>query len=156
MIMMIDSRYTRSTWPYRRPSTQFLMPSFLITDNLWVFFKACLSGIQQCVVIDNHLSEWLPVSCGVPQGSILVPLMFILYINGLPSAPSSAHLYLFAVDLDQICNPSSRCDLDFDVLKCRLIHSINRNTFHTNYTYLLDGEKSLLSPLLRCWCYLVK
>ena len=131
-----------------------------ITVKLCGFFKAYLSSRQQCVVIDNHLSEWSPVSSGIPQGSILVPLLFILYINGLPSTLSFAHLYLFAddtkcckrvlsfldsshlqKDLDQICNWSSQCELNFNESKCCLIHFFNRSTSRINSTYVLDGAE---------------
>ena len=75
----LDIRKAFDTVPHARLLSKIWTTG--ITGNLWVFFKAYLSGRQQCVVIDNHLSEWLPVSSGVPQGSILGPLLFILYIK---------------------------------------------------------------------------
>ena len=129
-----------------------------ITGNLWVFFKAYLSDRRQCVVINTQSSEWLPVSSGVPQGSILGPLMFILYINDLPSLPSSSHPFLFAVDtkcythvlslsdssllqadLDRICYWSSQSSLAFNMSKCCLLSFHNRSVSSVYSTYHLDG-----------------
>ncbi|CAB3995415.1 Hypothetical predicted protein, partial [Paramuricea clavata] len=49
------------------------------------WFASYLHGRQQSrVVVDGIHSEWLDVSSGVPQGSILDPMLFLTYINDLP------------------------------------------------------------------------
>ena len=53
----------------------------------------------QRVVLDDSTSEWVPVTSGVPQGSLLVPLLFLLFINDMPDCTEhSILLSLFADD----------------------------------------------------------
>ena len=56
----------------------------------------CKNRFQR-VVLNGQASEWLPVKAGVPQGSILGPLLFLMYINDL-SVDIVATAKLFAED----------------------------------------------------------
>ena len=62
------------------------------------WFKSYLSGRKQFVEYNNVYSSNASISCGVPQGSILGPLLFLLYINDLAYASQKIFSLLFADD----------------------------------------------------------
>ena len=62
------------------------------------WFKSYLTGRRQCVEINNVLSDFKSVTCGVPQGSILGPLLLIILMNDLPGISSILDICLFADD----------------------------------------------------------
>ena len=62
------------------------------------WFKSYLSNRYQYVRIGSTHSDTLPITHGVPQEAILSPLLFCIYLNDLPSAPSSCNLESYVDD----------------------------------------------------------
>ena len=62
------------------------------------WFKSYLINRKQYTVISDYQSKLQTVTCGVPQGSVLGPLLFLIYVNNIQSAVSSATVKLFADD----------------------------------------------------------
>ena len=68
------------------------------------WFRNYLHGRMQCVAIGKAKSSLKPISSGVPQGSILGPLLFIIFMNNLPAVVSSCNIQLYADDTIVYCH----------------------------------------------------
>ena len=68
-----------------------------ISGNLLAFFESYLRNRHQRVALNGATSEWRGISAGVPQGSVLGPLLFFVYINNLTDGIKS-QMRLFADD----------------------------------------------------------
>ena len=69
-----------------------------IRDISLNWFKSYLSDRKQFVHINGQNSSLCDIVCGVPQGSVLGPLLFLLYVNDLPNISKKLNFFLFADD----------------------------------------------------------
>ena len=81
------------------------------------WFRNYLTGRSQYVCIDGVNSIRMPITCGVPQGSILGPLLFLIYINDLATVSKHAITILFADDTNTIYKSNSYENLKHLVTK---------------------------------------
>ena len=56
-----------------------------------------MGGFQRVTVL-GETSDALPVSSGTPKGSILGPMLFLIYVNNLPDSVLTSHVAMFADD----------------------------------------------------------
>ena len=126
----------------------------------WI--ESFLIGRSQTVVLvlNGNNSDELPVSSGVPQGSVLGPILFLLYINDLPDSLQS-QVRLFADDtavylsvegqadskkLQEDLNVLQKWDMEFNPSKCQVVH-ITRSkrpiqTFYSMHGQVLEAVNS--------------
>ena len=104
----------------------------------WI--RAFLGSRTQRVVIDGEESDSVPITSGVPQGSVLGPILFLIYINDRPDEVCSqvrlfaddTALYLtieseddgsaLQNDLDILSKWKTRWDMEFNPTKCQVVH----------------------------------
>ena len=76
------------------------------------WFSNYLNNRQQYVKIGNTESDYLTMTCGVPQGSTLGPLLFILYINDMPNCSNKLSFRIFADDSNVFYSSTSIDDVE--------------------------------------------
>ena len=74
------------------------LSAYGILDKEHEWFLNYLSSRMQRVSVNDTYSDWTSVSRGVPQGSILGPLLFLVFMNDLPSVVTSCTINLYADD----------------------------------------------------------
>ena len=83
----------------------YKLKSMGISEELFKLLENYLSGRFQRVLLNGQTSSWRPILAGVPQGSILGPLLFLIYINDLPDKlKSNAKLFANDTSLFAIVN----------------------------------------------------
>ena len=91
-------------------------------SNDW--FKSYLSNPNQYVSTNGYESGLAAINCGVPQGSVLEPLLFLLYVYDLNHAIQCCKVHHFADDTDLLCLSNSIKKLNI-LVNANLKHLVN-------------------------------
>ena len=138
----------------------FKLRSIGIACSLWKWFENYFTSHIQYVEVNEMRCKLLPVLSGVPQGSILGPLLFVIYVNILASVISHSVPFLFADDkkcVKSIVSDNDRCQfqedlsnlnswsqrwhLHFNSSKFRLIQfHLNNASFSNTHSYIINGQ----------------
>jgi len=110
-----------------------VLRSFGINNCLFDWIKSFLTERKFRVKIHNQFSEWYEVTSGVPQGSVLGPLLFLLYINDLPRHIKFSIIRLFADDIKLFPHTS--------------LTPVDHNTNLFNYEYIQKDVDSIVNYL---------
>ena len=87
------------------------LAAYKFSSSTQSWFQSCLTNRSQQVNISGKLSDPQHIAAGVPQGSVLGPLLFLIYINDLPLSIQTCILELFADDATLSCSDPSILNL---------------------------------------------
>ena len=126
-----------------------------ISGQILRWIGAWLRNREQRVVLNGEASDWAAVLSGVPQGSVLGPLLFLIFINDLDEAAAARFIFKFADDtkvaqpaqteedcavlqesLDGLVQWAERWGMAFNVQKCKVMHLGHANRKHV---YTMNG-----------------
>ena len=150
----LDFRKAFDTVPHERLLNK--LNGYGIHGDLLKWVRDFLFDRKQYVTINNNSSNMIPVTSGVPQGSVLGPTLFIYFINDLPDVVL-ALLKIFADDtktyqpinsikdkiklqetIDRLVQWSEKWLLKFNGSKCKVLH-LGKNNPHYKYTINDNG-----------------
>ena len=121
------------------------------------WFKSYILGRSQAVRIGSMLSDGLPISHGVPQGAILSPLLFCIYLNDVPNVPQECCLESYVDDSSLFLSfPLASTNitlrkLEDDLLKVTTCCCENHLLINQAKTkFMLLGTKQLMGRQLTC------
>jgi hypothetical protein len=136
------------------------LKSYGITGKLYDWIEAFLRNRKQRVVAGTENAEWVEVTSGVPQGSVLGPILFIIFINDLPGVVKNIfkmyaddskiisnvqdveHRVQLQKDLDCVVKWCNDWSMELNCKKCKIIHFGNQQVLNGNmstYSMVKNG-----------------
>ena len=160
----LDIKKAFDTIPHQRVLLKLKKYGF--DGNLLKWVEDFLNESRQRVVLNGKYSSWKKVTSGVPEGSVLGPVLFIIYVNDMPDSLNSfcksfaddTKVYTAVEcrrdqeklqrDLLKLCEWSKLWLLEFSVQKCKLVQYGNVQE-HSEYKYKLSDKDGNLQSLPR-------
>ena len=133
--------------PHKRLAVK--LKSLGINGEVLRWIETFLSGRRHRVSIDGELSDWVYVKSGIPQGSVLGPILFVVFINDMPRVSNNC-CKLFADDakiysaihseddtvslqndINSLVEWSTLWQLPYNIEKCKCMHIGRKSTAHS-------------------------
>ena len=162
-VIYLDFRKAFDSVPHQRLLVKLDSYGIRGTTQSWI--KSFLSDRTQSVVLGGCISSCVNVTSGVPQGSVLGPCLFNIYVNDLPEQPVVSDLPMFADDgklyktirnvrdcielqgdLDRLSPWAAKWQLGFNETKCNVLR-VGRNL--PDFTYHMTKANGERIPLER-------
>ena len=154
-IIYLDFRKAFDTVPHERLLVK--LEAYGISGKIVSWIREFLVNRQQVVRVGDELSKKIEVKSGIPQGSILGPILFTIFINDLPDNVSS-YCKVFADDT-KIYNSHDKSDhlqqdlismqewtnawnLHFNINKCKVLH-VGKNNKNSDYTLSTENGENI-------------
>lgn len=152
----MDYQKAFDTVPHKRLINK--LKAYNFTEQITSWISSFLTGRSQKVTVNGEDSVWGKVTSGIPQGSVLGPILFVIFVNDLPDIVNS-YMYLFAddtkifqiiennshckdlqKDLDTMCNWSDTWLLRMHPDKCKHMRIGRAKSEDEDVTYNLQGK----------------
>ena len=152
-VLFLDYSKAFDAVPHQRLIQQ--VKSFGIHGEALEWIAAFLNNRRQRVRVNGQLSQFQPVLSGVPQGSILGPILFTLFVNNIPdelrniismyaddtkiyaAVTSELETQSLSDDLKAAEEWAKKMQMKFNLGKCHVMH-LGRNNPHKEYTMTLE------------------
>ena len=155
-VLYLDYQKAFDTVPHIRLIKQLETFGIIGKASKWV--EAFLSNREQKVMVNGSESSWLPVLSGIPQGSILGPVLFSIFVNDLPEFVSciislfaddtkislpltdADSTFMLQEDLFNLEEWATNMQMKFHPKKCKVLHLGKNNPADDYYMHNPDGS----------------
>ena len=123
-----------------------------LRDNELSLLQSYLSNRSQCCSVNCKISGFMPINCGVPQGSILGPPLFIIYMNDSQNITSICHISMYADDTHLSSAMSYLNDINVELIPDFVkicdwlqVNKLSLNILKTEY--MVIGTEQMLTQM---------